>query len=152
VERLDDGSETLRLIDFGISKSDRAGLDGEPTNVTVAGTIRYMAPEQFEGKHSAASDVYAVSLVGCEMLSGYPDSRALPRQIDARTRKLLESALAFRPEDRPTDVRRWSDQVADAVVVGPRSRRRRRWLIGAAAVAALVPPPAAATTSWRPPA
>src|SRR5262249_19553724 len=69
LQRLDDGSETLRLIDFGISKSDRAGLDGEPTNVTVAGTIRYMAPEQFEGKHSAASDVYAVSLVGCEMLS-----------------------------------------------------------------------------------
>src|SRR5262249_1054145 len=150
LQRLGRCSETRGVDDFGFSKSERAGLAGQPRNGTGAGMTRYMAPEAFAVQPSAASAAKAAPPAWRRSLSGYARGRALPRQIDARTRKLLESALAFRPEDRPTDVRRWSDQVADAVVVGPRSRRRRRWLIGAAAVAALVAGAEAARTFWRP--
>jgi len=44
LQRLADGSETVKLIDFGIAKIDRSGLDAGVTSVTVAGTVRYMAP------------------------------------------------------------------------------------------------------------
>src|SRR5262249_49931762 len=94
VQRFDHGSDTLLLIALGISTSDQPGLHRALTSMTLAGTIRYMAPEQFEGKHSTASDIYALSLVACEMLCGHPDSRALPAQVNPRVKTLVESALA----------------------------------------------------------
>jgi serine/threonine protein kinase len=96
-----------------------------------------MAPEQFEGEHSAASDIYALSLVACEMLCGYPDSRALSRELSSETRDLLDSALVFRAEDRPTDIRSWSAQLANAIGSGRRSRWQMRWWVAVAAVAVL---------------
>jgi tRNA A-37 threonylcarbamoyl transferase component Bud32 len=150
VQRFDDGSEALRLIDFGISKVERVGLDGPLTSAMVAGTIRYMAPEQFEGKHSVASDVYALSLVACEMLCGYPDGRALPKQIDSRVRGLIESALAFRPEERPRDIRRWCEALASAVVTPGPSRLRQRLWIAAAVLVAIVAGTEVARARWRP--
>ena len=48
-------NETLKLIDFGIAKIDRDPESGL-ASVAVAGTVRYMAPEQFQrnGRHSVA--------------------------------------------------------------------------------------------------
>jgi len=124
LQRLADGSETVKLIDFGIAKIDRRGLDAGVTSVMIAGTVRYMAPEQFQGENSAASDLYALALVVCEMLAGHPDSRALPKRIGRTARRLIESALAFRPEDRPGDLRRWCDHLARALEDAGAQRRR----------------------------
>ena len=112
----DDRSEVVRLIDFGIAKIDRSALGPDTTAVLVAGTVRYMAPEQFEGRHSTASDVYAMALVACEMLGGYPHIGALPERMSGATRAALESALAFRAEDRPSDVQAWSESLARTLV------------------------------------
>ena len=135
LQRFDDGSETLKLIDFGISRACPA-----PTaaSVVVAGTVRYMAPEQFQGTDSLASDVYALALVVCEMIRGHPDARALPQSTGSRTKRLIEAALAFRPEGRPGDVRRWGEQLASAIVTGGQSRHRRRWMAVAAVTVVIV--------------
>jgi tRNA A-37 threonylcarbamoyl transferase component Bud32 len=124
VQHLSDGSETLKVIDFGIAKVERSQVEAGVTTIMVAGTVRYMAPEQFQGENSPACDVYALALVTCEMLSGQPDVRALPGRVGTKTRRLLMSALAFRPEDRPADIRQWCEAVSHALLQGDGFRRR----------------------------
>jgi serine/threonine protein kinase len=135
LQQRNDGADIVRLIDFGIAKIDRSGLEPDTTTVVIAGTVRYMAPEQLEGKHSTVSDVYSMALVACEMLGGYPHIRALPASIRRDTRAALESALAFRVEDRPTDVQAWSESLAGTLEPG---RRRMRRIAAGAAVLAIV--------------
>ena len=57
------------LVDFGIAK---AADSGRHTKTGAAlGTLAYMAPELFDGvKASPRSDLYAVGLVGWELLAG----------------------------------------------------------------------------------
>jgi tRNA A-37 threonylcarbamoyl transferase component Bud32 len=126
--------ETATLIDFGIAKVDRAGIDANVTMIAIGGTVRYMAPEQLEGVNTLACDVYALGLIASEMLCGKPDVRALPRGIRRAVRRELERAQAFEPADRPSDVRAWSESLAGAMT------RDRRWLAaaGGGAAAALV--------------
>lgn len=125
----DGDGEAVKLIDFGIAKIDRSELAPSTTTVTVVGTVRYMAPEQFEGKYSPASDIYSMALIACEMLSGQPHVRALPRSTPAKARAALEAALAYQPEERPTDARRWSEELAGDLVA--RRRHAREYLAAA---------------------
>ena len=141
LHRRDDSPETVKLIDFGIAKVDRSDIEPRITTVMIAGTVRYMAPEQFDGDNSPASDVYSLALVACELISGHPNIRALPKSTRASTRTALESALAFHPSERPSDVERWSDRVADSL--GEGGRRRARLVTAAVAVVVL----GAATTA-----
>lgn len=127
--------ETVKLIDFGICKIDRSGLDPGVTSVIVEGTIRYMAPEQFHGDNSPACDVYALALMVCEMLCGHPNDRALADTIGTRPRELIEKALAFRAEDRPHDLLRWCDQLATAL---ERTVMRRRHVLRIAAALSVI--------------
>lgn len=115
LQRLGDGAETVKLIDFGIAKIEPSRLAPGITTVMVAGTVRYMAPEQLCGESSAGSDIYSLALTVCEMLCGQPDGRALPSTTGHTVRKLLEWALAYRPEDRPRKIGEWSEQLATAL-------------------------------------
>lgn len=139
-------AETVKLIDFGIAKVEKAGLEPNTTTVMVAGTVRYMAPEQFEGRNSVASDIYAVALVVCEMLTGYPDIRALPKSLRRQVRVMLQSALAFRAEDRPSDVQAWSRQLAETLGSG---RMRTARAVGLIVLALILVGGAAASERWR---
>ena len=120
----DGDGDVVKLIDFGIAKIDRSDLAPNTTAVMVLGTVRYMAPEQFEGTYSPASDIYSMALLACEMLSGEPNIRSLPRSTPARARAALEAALAYRPEERPTDVRKWGEELAGVLSAGRRRTRR----------------------------
>jgi len=133
VQRLTDGTETVKLIDFGIAKIDRAELSMTVNTVVIAGSVRYMAPEQFDGRNSKTADVYALGLVVCELLSGHPDPRMLPSTLDTRVRRLLEAAVAYRPEDRPQDVKAWADELIDRLAK-PLPVRRRTLAIAAVAL------------------
>lgn len=132
----DGNEETVKLIDFGIAKIDTNDLAPNTTTVIVAGTVRYMAPEQFEGKHSTASDLYSMALIVCEMLGGQPDVRALPKSTPAKARAVLESALAYIPEERPLDVKSWSQELGR--ILGSRSKRVQRSAAGIALFLILV--------------
>ena len=80
----------VKLLDFGLAKLSHDSKDGPevshlPTQGvtrtlteagTILGTVRYMAPEQLEGKEvDARTDLYALCLVLYEMVTGkYPFS------------------------------------------------------------------------------
>jgi tRNA A-37 threonylcarbamoyl transferase component Bud32 len=120
----DEGGVTVKIIDFGIAKIDQSELAPNTTTVMIAGTVRYMAPEQFEGHNSPASDIYSLALIVCEMLSGQPHIRALAKSTPTGVRAALEAALAYRPEERPDNVQSWSEQLAGALGAGSRRRPR----------------------------
>ena len=91
-----EGSHAV-LTDFGVARALVAAASGAgrftDTGVVV-GTPAYMSPEQAAGEHhiDARSDVYALAVVGYEMLSG-----ALPFE-GATARALLAAQLTALPK------------------------------------------------------
>ncbi|MEO0660651.1 MAG: serine/threonine-protein kinase, partial [Planctomycetota bacterium] len=65
-----------KLLDFGIARAlDDAGIGGGTLTADgqILGTVGYMAPEQFDARLGAlgpASDVYALGVIGYELLTG----------------------------------------------------------------------------------
>jgi serine/threonine protein kinase len=114
LQQLSDGTEFVKLIDFGIAAIGKSSLSSDTTTTIVAGTARYMAPEQCRGQASKASDIYALGLIVCEMLSGQPDLHGLkaPRRI----RQLILAALAYRPQDRPQRASEFSNDLAEVLI------------------------------------
>ena len=69
VQTLGHGERRAKVIDFGVARVMSSELLGDRTS-GIAGTIRYMAPEQLRGKPSASSDIYALALITYEMVAG----------------------------------------------------------------------------------
>jgi serine/threonine protein kinase len=136
LQQVGTGEERLKLIDFGIAKIDRSALQPGLTTVTVAGTVRYMAPEQFEGRNLAASDIYAFGLIACELLCGEPDLRPLRSSVPASVMRILESMLAYRAEDRAANPARLAEQLVEALGAPIRTRRHALIAIGSTAMVA----------------
>lgn len=84
----------VKLADFGTGLTTLGGRDGRVT-ASKAGLGRYMSPGRRQGKRGGpASDVYALGLIGVELLSG----RWLQRVRDenpAHDRHLAEVVAAF---------------------------------------------------------
>lgn len=70
-----DGTETVRIVDFGIAKLKRDDEDSPDLTKTgeVFGTPLYMSPEQCLGQSvDAGSDIYSLGCVLFQMLTGHP--------------------------------------------------------------------------------
>src|SRR5262249_11104708 len=98
---------TVWVTDFGLAKAD----DQENLTHTgdILGTLRYMAPEAFEGKASARSDVYSLGLTLYELLALRPafDETHRPRliqQVTAAEPVRLRKLNAAVPRDLETIV------------------------------------------------
>jgi serine/threonine-protein kinase len=104
----DDGSLLVKIVDFGISKLDRATMSERLTRRgTVLGSAYYMSPEQAQASDAVdqRSDLYGVGAILFEMLAGRPPHLA----------PTLESVLvAICTQDAP-DVRSFRPDVPDAV-------------------------------------
>ncbi|MBI5543621.1 MAG: protein kinase [Deltaproteobacteria bacterium] len=76
VGHLRDGSEMVKVVDFGIAKLLGPEGDGSERLTgtgLVCGTPGYMAPEQIAGDpHDARTDVYAAGVILFELLTGHP--------------------------------------------------------------------------------
>lgn len=131
----------IKVGDFGVARLAKGSSDGA---ATIAGTPRYMAPEQARGGAiSPATDVYGVGVVLYEMLAGHPPfdghsavelalrhvgdpPQPLPGAVPADLAEVVERALAKAPDERYRDgaemaaalarcgVRRVGDPAADA--------------------------------------
>jgi hypothetical protein len=137
---------TVWITDFGLAKAE--GADELTQAGDIVGTIRFMAPERFDGRSQPQSDVYSLGLTLYEMLTLRPafhdDNRARlmekvlheppvpPRKLDPRIPRDLETivlkCLAKDAADRygtaeelAQDLRRF---LADRTI---RARRAGHW-------------------------
>jgi serine/threonine protein kinase/WD40 repeat protein/Tfp pilus assembly protein PilF len=111
-----DADGTLWITDFGLAKAEDSGnLTGTGD---ILGTVRYMAPERFQGKADARCDVYALGVTLYEMLTLRPpfigrDQAELIGQItDAKPAALHVLAPAI-PRDLETIVAKAMARDAD---------------------------------------
>lgn len=61
-----DGHWRMLLADFGVARN----MDTSSNRTQVSGTFAFMAPEQFSGKFSPASDQYALGVLAFLLLTG----------------------------------------------------------------------------------
>ena len=118
----------VKIIDFGIAGIQNSQFVGEKTQ--VAGTLTYMAPEQFSGKPCAASDTYSLGVVAYEMLTGqktFPSNsmdhllkedlswsesfRQLRPELPYKVNQSLAKAMAFQPKDRYKHVAAFGEEL-----------------------------------------
>ncbi len=110
-----DARGRVKLGDFSLARLGGASSDGAPT---LAGTPRYMAPEQARGRPAtAATDLYSVGVVLYEMLAGSPPFSGgtpvelalrhlqeppapLPASVPAGLAAVVMRALAKDPRER----------------------------------------------------
>jgi serine/threonine-protein kinase len=67
-----DGTPLVKVLDFGISKSDDQDDAGLTTTMTVVGSPSYMSPEQLRSSKSvdARTDIWALAVILFELLTG----------------------------------------------------------------------------------
>ena len=66
-----DSQGAVRLMDFGIAKSELDGLSAATATGQIIGTPEYMSPEQVRGeKVDHRSDIYALGIVVYELFTG----------------------------------------------------------------------------------
>jgi serine/threonine protein kinase len=133
---------TVWLADFGLAKA--TGTRDLTAAGDLLGTLRYMAPERFQGRADVRSDVYALGLTLYEMLALRPafDERAEARLIEqisstgpprldaldpALPRDLVmivHKALAADPADRYQSARALADDLRRFLDDRPIAARR----------------------------
>lgn len=124
-----DEKQKIWLTDFGLAKRPRHGDLSIPGQ--APGTLRYMSPEQCDGRATTLSDVYSLGVTLYEMLALNPafeehSSRSLPQQIRTGTcRQLLshdptipldlvvitQKAMALQQQDRYESAKALADDL-----------------------------------------
>ena len=108
-------SDVVKVLDMGLARLDRPGLDDASTTLTqegaVMGTPDYIAPEQARDSHTAdiRADLYSLGCTLYFLLTG-----RVPFPGGSLTEKLLKHTL---DEPRPVEVLRPETPTAVAAVV-----------------------------------
>ncbi len=125
--RPQDPQGAAKLTDFGGARL--TGEDVLTRTGDVLGTLAYMAPEQSEGREvGEAADLYALSLVLCESLSGVNPVRGSTPAETARRIGRMHPPLERRRADLPRALTRALDR---AIAPSPSDRGTLEELRGA---------------------
>jgi eukaryotic-like serine/threonine-protein kinase len=149
-----------KLVDLGIATAS------DQTRITssgmVLGTATYMAPEQLEGGRAGpATDIYALSVVAYEALTGQrartgrtpmeiahriateppPDLRERLPDAPATAARLLEQGMARDPAERPRSAGELSTRLARALEEPATEATRTAPMAASGRVEAPSPPP-----------
>ncbi len=101
--------QCVSLVDFGIAK---LRYFSGTTTTTIGGSFPYMAPEQYQGKSSPSSDIYALGATLIELLTGhtldqyikgeslFEQQVVLPETIDPSLRHILTKMTATNSKQR----------------------------------------------------
>ena len=113
-----DEEGTVWVLDFGLARAE--ALAEQSASRDVVGTLRYMAPERFDGRSDRRSDVYGLGVTLYEMLTLQPAFSA-PQQAALIHQVLHGAAKPARQVDRriPRDL---ETIVAKAMSRDPSSR------------------------------
>src|SRR5215472_1572295 len=153
---------TLKILDFGLAEmfdptKDVASLETITINMTLTGTLPYMAPEQFGGAADQRTDLWSAGAVLYEMATGklpFPENQiqelrdaiqhkepAPPRQVNteisAGMEQVILRCLRKNPHQRyqsATELREDLDRLA----AGRKTREHEKQRARRFAVAALV--------------
>ena len=86
-----DGSDCVKVVDFGIAKAANSELQKVTRTGLIVGTPQYMSPEQLAGDPiDGRSDVYSLALVAFAMLTGmlpFPGETAQAAMITRLTER-----------------------------------------------------------------
>jgi serine/threonine protein kinase len=133
--------EYIKIIDFGIATVLETSLAQALNATRVVGTLPYMAPEQFQGLPSAASDIFALGVIAFEMVTGQLPFKAdtITQQIELQragveeklrhlcaelpeaVRAAIQKAMAFEPSNRYRAAREFSKAFDRALAEPERS-------------------------------
>lgn len=72
---------TAKISDFGVAKIEKEDENSSNFSLGDTGSPAYMAPEQFYGKYSYSSDIYAVGIILYELLMGNRPFSGTPSEI-----------------------------------------------------------------------
>ena len=118
--------EQTVVIDFGSSAARGPESMMEETT-TLTGSMHYLAPERLAGHYSPASDVYSLSVMALEMLTGKRPAEMDVSPAEAAFASALRdfcgddaaasiaSALRHQPAKRPAEVSRWTEHLAQSL-------------------------------------
>lgn len=157
---VDSSSGRALLADFGIARTTD-GAQGPTLQGIAIGTPAYMAPEQIDGTPvDGRADLYALALVGWEMLTGrvpwqedslygvlykqkfelLPPLRPLRPDVPPRVAATIERAAAKAPAERFPNAGAFLDSLDSASLPGPWSRWLASWRLRRLRRAAPPPP------------
>ncbi len=170
LQDLGHGERQVKIIDFGIAsvkeaRTPQAG-DTVADGTRIAGSVPYMAPEQLTGKPAAASDIYALGVIACEMLTGRRPFRVesavelyvlQQRGLNFRleharpglspsAHEAVRRALSFDAKDRHARARDFGDELSTALA-GPVAQPSGLNTVTVSAVPPAQPPAAPAIAS-----
>jgi serine/threonine protein kinase/WD40 repeat protein len=144
-----DTKGTVWVTDFGLAKAE--GSDGLTRTGDIVGTLRYMAPERFDGWSDPRSDVYSLGATLYELLTLRPpfqepdrvklieqvlhDEPTPPHKLDRRVPRDLETivlkALAKEPGQRYTTAQQMAEDLGrfldDRTILARRSNVAERF-------------------------
>jgi serine/threonine-protein kinase len=135
LHHLEDGTEVVKLIDFGIVKV----LSEDPLTQQgyIVGTPEYLSPERYSGRQiDARSDIYSLGVLVFRLLTGrvpfagrntteilqkhlkqpIPSINALNEQVTTEVEAVVSQAMAKHPDHRQATVLQFAAQLQAAEI------------------------------------